>query len=343
MDNLRIFFVFVCVLPVLGGCFPKVRPYTGADAFSSIGGNPDYEKLEYWAAHPGKWDPSDSLRRREKKFYNDQKVDVFYLHPTTFTEDNMKYGDNAHIDDPYINKKTDYTAVLYQASVFKKNCRIYAPRYRQAHISMYYTKDSLAKKKAFELAYNDVVQSFNTFLAFRGKNRPFILASHSQGTTHAYQLLKEVILSSSEKSQLVAAYLIGMPVPRMDDKIAVCKDTNMVGCMISWRTYAMNYGHTNLNPTDESKVVVNPILWTIDTTLSKRQDHKGMVLYNYQKTYRNALVAKVKGDALYISKPKFIGSLFMNMKNYHAGDYNLFYKNLEEDVERRIREYFLSR
>ena len=42
---------------------------------------------------------------------------------------------------------------------------------------------------------------------------PFIIASHSQGSTHAIRLLKEFVDSTTLQQQLVAAYIIGMQIP----------------------------------------------------------------------------------------------------------------------------------
>ena len=42
-------------------CSKKMNAYSGIDAFKSENGKPDYSRLEYWAAHPDKWDPSDTV------------------------------------------------------------------------------------------------------------------------------------------------------------------------------------------------------------------------------------------------------------------------------------------
>src|SRR5436190_7260276 len=80
---------------------------------------PDYSNMKYWAAHPWKHDPSDSLPKALRKNYTtDSTVDIFFLHPTTYTDREMQLGWNAPIDDSTINHKTDYTTILYQASIF---------------------------------------------------------------------------------------------------------------------------------------------------------------------------------------------------------------------------------
>ena len=87
--------------------------------------SPDYQDLNYWAAHPWKWDPSDSVPaplKIEPMIIGriDSSVDVFFLHPTSFTKNKDRHIANASIDDDYINAKTDYSTILYQASVFNR-------------------------------------------------------------------------------------------------------------------------------------------------------------------------------------------------------------------------------
>src|SRR3954471_14032858 len=87
--------------------------YTSYD-FKSKDGVPDYSNLDYWAAHPWKKDPSDSLSKPLKKEQRDSVADVFFIHPTTYTETKKEW--NADINDAALTAKTDYTSILYQAS-----------------------------------------------------------------------------------------------------------------------------------------------------------------------------------------------------------------------------------
>jgi len=61
---------------------------------------------------------------------------------------------NADISDGFLAAKTDYSPVLYQGSLFNVAGRLYAPRYRQTHISAYYpatATDTTLAIAAFEL------------------------------------------------------------------------------------------------------------------------------------------------------------------------------------------------
>jgi len=93
--------------------------------------------LKYWAAHPAKEDPSDSIPLPLKNHppIAQQDADVFFIHPTTFTN-RKDSSDNAQINDSLINQKTDNTSILFQASAFN-TYPVYAPRYRQSNIRNY--------------------------------------------------------------------------------------------------------------------------------------------------------------------------------------------------------------
>jgi len=135
---------------IVSSCSPKIVSYTGQAAFKSESGLPDYDKIEYWAAHPDKKDPSDTIPLPLKKYEKEKLADVFFLHPTTLLGPRENGNNNAKIDDPFINHKTDYSSIIYQASAFNESARVYAPRYRQAHIGMYSEKDSASNICSFQ-------------------------------------------------------------------------------------------------------------------------------------------------------------------------------------------------
>src|SRR5258705_9886623 len=94
-------------LSIFCSCSDKYGAFRGNYQFKSKNGVPDYGDLQYWAAHPYKWDPSDSVPLPLQYEPRDSSADVFFIHPTTYTK-RIK-NSNALIDDDYINAKTDYT------------------------------------------------------------------------------------------------------------------------------------------------------------------------------------------------------------------------------------------
>ena len=78
-----------------------------------------------------------------------------------------------------------------QASAFNSSCDIYAPEYRQATFFSFFDETGDGQK-ALERAYKDVENAFFQFLEFIGE-KPFFIASHSQGTLHGQQLISKHI------------------------------------------------------------------------------------------------------------------------------------------------------
>ena len=238
MVRIVLFFLFSCIL---FSCSDKYAVFKSQYAFKSEDGAPNYSDLDYWAAHPWKKDLSDSIPGPLRGEVTDSIADVFFLYPTSFTErKNPEY--NAGIDDDYLNAKTDYSSILYQASVFNQSCRIFAPRYRQANISMFFTNDTAKANVAFELAYRDIRTAFEYYLKTWNNNRPIIIASHSQGSKLAERLLKDFFEDKPLQKQLVVAYILGWPVQKdYFTSLQVCEDSLQTGCICSWRTLRKGY------------------------------------------------------------------------------------------------------
>jgi len=328
------------VIILFSACSDKYLVYKDKYKFESKAGIPDFSNLNYWAAHPYKWDPSDSISAPLRSEKRDTLADVFFLYPTSFTKSSLADQTNASIDDAYLNAKTDYTSILYQASVFNQHCRIFAPRYRQAHISNFYTKDKVKAQAAFDLAYADVKNAFVYYLQHWNHQRPIIIAAHSQGSLLAERLLKEFFENKPLQKQLVVAYILGWPVP-VDyfSSLAMCEDSLQTGCLCSWRTFRKGYIPKYISENKESSYVTNPLSWTITEAYAGKDLHKGSVLTNFNKIYRRTTDAQISNSTLQVKRPRFPWSFLYATKNYHVGDINLFYMNIRQNVEHRINAF----
>lgn len=301
----------------------------------------DYSLPENWAALPDKDDPSDLWAGGIKPEDIGADVDVFYLYPTIYTGA-KKYQThwNAPTDLPKFNKAVDELPIKFQASIFNGIGKIYAPRYRQAHIKCYYIKDDTSStRKAFDLAYEDVRRAFVYYLNHYNQGRPIVLAAHSQGTTHMARLMKEFFdLEPSMKNKLVVAYIVGIPVPKNYFKnIPVCEDENQTGCFCSWRTFKK--GHQPKVPRT-NVTAVNPLTWTTDEKYASASLNKGAILRDFDKLIPQSNDAQISNGILWTNKPKFKGSIFMRTKNFHAGDFNLYYMNVRENAKKRVNAFW---
>lgn len=300
---------------------------------------PDYTNTDHWASLPSKADNADlvpvaTLSNRQAE----AAVDVFFVHPTSYTK-----GDfwNADVNDKKVNKKTDVGAIKYQLSVFNGSCRIFAPRYRQAAYAAFFadpTKDPNVDK-AFELAYTDVKTAFDYYMQHYNKGRPIIIASHSQGTVHATKLVEQYFDNPLKRNQLVAAYLVGMPIREQElTVIKPCEYAHETACYVTWNTFA---NKKNIPDFWKGAVTTNPLNWTLDGTYAPHSENKGALLPGFNKLSPGIADAQAKEGILCISKKKLPGKiLFLTKKNFHIGDYNLFWMNIRENIAQRVEAYF---
>lgn len=304
---------------------------------------PNYQHLDYWAAHPAKYDPSDNIPNNAADKEKDSLADVFFIYPTSYTHMKMPLGWNAPIDNKEINQKTDRASMLYQASAFNRFARVYAPRYRQANLNAFFTKDTTSAATALDVAYQDVRIAFEYYLKYENNDRPIIIASHSQGTWHAVRLLKEFFDNKPLSNQLVAAYLIGMPVyENQFQSLKPCLNATATGCIISWRTFEFGFEPPYILAEKEKAIVVNPLTWRTDSEYASASMNKGGLLRNFNKLIPELTDAQIHGNILWAAKPHFFGSALIQTKNFHIADINFYYENIRENVGERIH-YFLQK
>lgn len=332
--------VYVLLLGLFSSC--RSLPQ-GTFATSIHPPEPDYSNPQSWAALPTRQDeadalPADTLKNRQAE----AQIDVFFLHPTSYTGKRGDRNWNAAVSNEKVNERTDKGAIRFQATIFNGVGKVYAPRYRQGHLHLYFTKDTVSARKALDLAYSDVRRAFQYYLEHYNNGRPLIIAAHSQGTNHAERLLKEFFDGTNRQEQLVAAYLVGMPIGKGTfSEIPACQDAAQTGCYVSWRTFKRGYEPDEIVHGD-SILTTNPLLWTTEKTYAPRSLNEGAVLNPFHKIYPESNDAQVSEGILLTNKPHFRGSFFLWGKNYHIGDYNIYYMNVRENARERV-DQFLKR
>lgn len=302
---------------------------------------PNYDSTANWAGLPQRRDPCDDVPRGCTDKQKQAVVDVFFIHPTSYTgrpTDSFEW--NADLKNTGVNASTDKGSIRFQASIFNGSCRVFAPRYRQAHIYAFFTPNKSDYFAALDTAYGDVRRAFEWYLAHENKGRPVVIASHSQGTVHAQRLLREFFEQKPLKKQLVAAYLVGMPVPADSlPDLKPCSSDTQTGCFVSWRSFQRLTTPSWQPANPASLVCVNPLSWKLDTVYVPKSENRGAVLNPFHRVLKQRCDAQVHEGYLWVSKPKFPGSRLYKGTNYHVGDYNLFYMDVRFNVEVRINRY----
>ncbi len=330
----------VCLTMLLSwGCSSTHVPRTFFDP-NDVPPAPNYTQLDHWVAHPDLEDmadgiPVDSLEVHQE----DGPVDVFFIHPTTY---NNEEHWNADVDDAETNEKTATSTIRHQASIFNGVGRIYAPRYRQMTYPAFFTEGEQRRTgfQALVIAYQDVLMAFDHYLANENQGRPFIIASHSQGSCHAIKLLQDRVDGKPLADQLVTAYVVGWPV--FADSFQVlepCSSPDQTGCYNTWCSYKWDYTPENYDQYYAGAVCTNPVTWQLNEEPSAKEDHHGGVLRRYKGVYPEALEAKVNGSILWVTKPDVPGKAFITFKNYHIADYNLFWLDVRHNAALRVEKY----
>ena len=299
---------------------------------------PNYYNEKSWAALPFIKDGADQVPSKSsfKDNQNQAEIDVFYIHPTTFYR---TYQKNADIKDRALNRFTDKFPIKSQATVFNGTAKVYAPRYRQAALHNFFRKNLKQSEAAFEMAYEDIRTAFEYYLKYYNQGRPIVIAGHSQGSMHGKRLLKEFFDTSPLKNRLVAAYLIGHPIMESDFMtIPVCNNKHQTGCVVSYNTFGWD---SRSKIKDYSKAIcVNPLSWKTDEQFVKKEKHLGAISQSFEKIDTALIGCKCNEGVLWITKPLKKEYDHLAGKNYHIYDYNLFYANIRQNIEDRLKAFF---
>ena len=325
---------------------------------------PDYAKARAWLALPGR----NGLERSTPPGMTaiDERTapaDVFFVHPTTFRGSPVwvapfdASNDAAPLNPPVL---------LDQLSVFNGCCRLYAPHYRQATLA------ALKEPAAMNVAYADVAAAFRHYIAHLNHGRPFIIASHSQGTAHAIELLQREILGTPLQPRLVAAYLIGGYVPDTFGELGlpICASAVQTGCVISYN--ASQVGRTGARMISQKKaywwrgarttngrsnaLCVNPLDWSQADTAPASANPGSLPFphppFGRTATQLPALVPHLTGAACHDhlldvdipwSAPSgFTDKLSVLFGSYHLNDYGLFYGALRKNAIERSKSWIGS-
>ena len=325
---------------LLSSCSKTYLSPTGTFSSNKTPSPPNYSDQKYWSALPTMSDMADNTPPGLTDNQSTAQVDVFFMYPTIYVGEKGDDQWNAPVDDASFNKRVDESTIKFQASIFNGAGKVYAPRYRQAHLNTYFEKDKAMAKKVFDLAYEDLKQAFEYYLENYNEGRPIIIAAHSQGTTHGIRLIKDYFDGRPLQEQLVAAYLVGIPVAKDQyQNIPICESAEQTGCFCSWRTF--KEGHDPKSTVSPNIAVTNPLTWRTTEERASKELNTGGVLRNFNKVKKqltSAQVVAAKG-ILWASKPKFFGSIFFRNKNYHIADYNFYYNNVRENAITRVRSF----
>jgi len=328
----------------LSSCVAIIKPIHQFSV-ENAGPAPDYADSTAWAALPGHCTAAQQRPPglpRPAPTPADTVADVFYVHPTTYF---WKLGYwNAPLRLKRLRRFTARTCLRNQASLFYDAGRLYAPRYRQATLYAFFAPHHTNSKPALDLAYADVKASFLYYLAHYNHGRPFILAGHSQGTTHLARLLHELVDDNPQlRKQLIAAYLIGRKIkPNEYQHLPALRDSLQTGGIIGWNTASCGAEF----PPYRGLLVTNPLTWTLDSAAAPASLNRGGVPLTFNRIDPHVTGAQAHHGLLWARPTHPEGYKHLHIPgeselsaSYHLVDYNFFYLNMRENARARVRAW----
>ncbi len=169
-----------------------------------------------------------------------RRIDCFYVYPTV--SDQKSDLATLRIDPE------ERSIALYQASRYSRECRVFAPIYRQ-HTIAWLLKREQGKVSGPLIAPEslaDVRRAFSSYLKHDNHGRGFVLIGHSQGSYLLRQFIaKEIDPKPALRRRLVSAILLGgnVLVRKGSDvggdfrHIRACHTRFELGCVIAFSTY----------------------------------------------------------------------------------------------------------
>ncbi len=171
-------------------------------------GDNAYSDPAMWLSRPGigvddpaRWQPAmqatdSSAPRDAASTAPAPPFAVFFVHPTSYLS---RDSWNAPLDDAG-SQNVARVYVRGLASPFNRATEIWAPRYRQATIGSFLTREPAADR-AIDAAYADVREAFRFFMSSVDADTPVVLVGHSQGSLHLLRLLREELAEDAARSR----------------------------------------------------------------------------------------------------------------------------------------------
>lgn len=278
-----------------------------------------------------------------------QPVDVFLVGATAdLGQDGTFLSSCWEPDDRYYQS----SLLGFQELLYRDNCRIYAPYYRQVCLSVYYLPDP-DRGPYFAAAYEDVRSAFLWYLDHENQGRPFLLAGYSQGADLALRLMEEFFGEESLQEQLVAAYLIGWRVTWEDlamfPQLHMAQGAEDTGVIVSFNSEAPGITDTIILPEGGYAYGINPLNWRVDGTPADREENPGVVKIHmdgsvdqirpqltgcYQSPDRGTIIVPdISPEDFPPGEPLFVPGC------YHNYEIELYYFSLLENVKDRVAAY----
>ena len=247
---MKLFAASAVIAAILFGVAPAAAQTDPAAAPPAVSRAPDYTQDGDWLCRPGRADAcvadqsatviAATGKRTAEPFIAAAapKFDCFYVYPTVSLDKTANSDLEAGPEEKQV--------AAFQAARFAKNCRVFAPIYRQVTLTaLQAIMAGQAVPADRAIAYADVRAAWYDYLRRDNGGRGVVLIGHSQGAGVLKQLLMEEIDRRPVAGQLISAMLIGtnVAVPEGRDvggdlkTIPLCRRADQWACVVSYVTF----------------------------------------------------------------------------------------------------------
>jgi hypothetical protein len=306
---------------------------------------PDYARPTAWAL-------------RDARVADSGPASIFFVHSTTF-DGGREW--NGPIGDPAADAWLRRVVLPNYAGPFARAGAISAPRYRQSSL---YTRLTLREdaREARAFAWRDIAAAFDVWIA-RHPDGPIVLAGVEQGGDLVGRLVRERVTDDPGlRGRLVAVYLMDVVVALdgLTTGVPACESQAQAGCIVAWSPVSEGNdgaGQRRLRRAlvwdDRGRLVdlagrealcVNPVTGSTDTApVEARMHHGATNATGLEWGVRPALMAReiatqCRGGLL--RHTELTTESFRETGNWadrrKSRPYNLFYGDIEADVQARI-------
>lgn len=289
-------------------------------------------------------------------------VDTFYILATEYMGFDEGAPNYAAMDEPEMVEGAPIQYAM-NASAFEESTNVFLPFYRQSSLKYageVWRRDGNGDAALSGIPYEDITAALDYYFKNYNNGRPFILASHSQGSAISKLVLKKYFKEHPEYySRMVAAYVIGYAVTKDDldanPHLKFASGESDTGVIISWNTEGKGNVENNVKTCVlyPNAISINPLNWKLDGTYAPTSENLGSLMLNEEQT--QFVIGDVGADAQVIPErgviltnaqiepmpPELaaVATEFFGPDGRHESDYTFYYNNIKANVAKRIATF----
>ena len=292
----------------------------------------DYSDMSNWAY----WNKGEG-----------KAADLFFVCPT------VDMGKDGNFISDITNEKYRESflgAVNMELGIYDEVSSVYAPYYRQATFPVY----SLGEEKQeiyLSIAYEDVKNAFIYYADHTDSSRPLVLAGFSQGADLIIRLMKDLFDEPKYQRRLTAAYAIGWKLTEAEvaeyPHLKPAKGETDTGVIVTFNSEDKDIKSSLIIGENEKTYSINPLNWKTTSEIADKTLNKGACFTDYSGKVKEeipvltgAYIDEKRGalKVTDINPEDYPGKLFDD-GIYHLYDYQFFFRNLQENVTKRLLAY----